>query len=149
MNSPLRTFTAAIIAILACACTHNNGDIGPWFGQWKLESLEADGTPDPAYKGNQFWSFQNDILQIDELIDDMLYVRHIATWRREGGLLLIDFTHSDANSPSTDGNYAPPSNIGLEPDAVNALAIDRLSGSRIVLTHDAGDRVITYRLRKW
>ncbi len=149
MKKAIRIFVAAIMAIAASACTHNNGDIGPWYGLWKLESLEVDGSPAPDYDGNQFWAFQNDIVQIDEVIDDMLYIRHVATWRREGDILLIDFTHYDSNAPSTDGNYAPPANLGLEPDAVNALAIESLGGRRITLSHDTGGKVYTYRLRKW
>ena len=25
------------------SCTHNNGDIGPYFGTWKMLSIEVDG----------------------------------------------------------------------------------------------------------
>lgn len=26
-----------LLAILGAGCTHNDGDIGPWFGTWQLE----------------------------------------------------------------------------------------------------------------
>ncbi len=140
----------AIIALGLCACTHNNGDIGPWFGQWKLEALEADGEPVAEYGGNIFWAFQSDVLLIDEIMDDGLqYVMHTATWRHEGDKLIIDFRHSDSSSPSTDGNYAAPAILGLQPRAVNTLTVEKLSSGHITLKYDSGGKCMTYRLRKW
>ena len=37
------------VVLSFCGCTHNNGDIGPWFGQWKVERIDKDGMPDPDY----------------------------------------------------------------------------------------------------
>lgn len=140
----------AIIALGLCACTHNNGNIGPWFGQWKLEALEADGQPVAGYNGNIFWAFQSDVLLFDNLFDDGLqYAMHVATWRQEGDRLIIDFRHSDAGGQSTNGNYAAPTILELQPQAVNTLTIEKLSGSHIVLKYDTGGKVMTYRLRKW
>ena len=32
-------------------CTHNNGDIGPWFGTWQVTGIDADGAPLAEYDG--------------------------------------------------------------------------------------------------
>ena len=34
---------ALLLVIVATACTHNDGDIGPWFGLWRVERLIVDG----------------------------------------------------------------------------------------------------------
>lgn len=147
MKTPLNII--AILMLALCGCTHNNGNIGPWYGQWKLEALEVDGREDPAYGHNQFWAFQNDILVINEVMSETDHLVRYATWRQEGEMLLIDFSHSDADTPSSDVNYTPPPILGLKPQAVNALKIESLGHGRTVLTYDTGDRLITYRLRKW
>ena len=141
---------AVLLGVLACACTHNNGDIGHWYGQWKLESIEADGSPVADYEGNMFWAFQNKVFCIDKVIDDGLsHVMRWATWSQDGNTLLIDFRHSDGFSPTTDNDYHPFPILGMESDAVNALTIETLSSGRLVQKYDAGDKLYTYRLRKW
>ena len=37
---------ALLLVIVATACTHNDGDIGPWFGLWRVERLTVDGKND-------------------------------------------------------------------------------------------------------
>ena len=55
MRKALRIIAAVVMTAISGSCTHNNGDIGPWFGEWKLTSIEIDGSPDAAYKANTFW----------------------------------------------------------------------------------------------
>ena len=38
-----------IIMLLISGCTQNNGEIDPWFGTWRLESLTCDGEPADDY----------------------------------------------------------------------------------------------------
>ena len=55
----------ALVALLPLAgCTHNNGDIGPWFGQWRVENITVNGEKDAEYKGNLFFAFQSSVLRI-------------------------------------------------------------------------------------
>ncbi len=49
------------MTILLPACTHNDGDIGPLFGQWKLVSIEKSGQKDTY--DNLFLSFQSSVLE--------------------------------------------------------------------------------------
>ena len=55
----------------------NNGDIGPWYGMWKLTSLTIDGEEDPAYEGNVFWKFQTGVVQMigTTIIPELAQVR--------------------------------------------------------------------------
>lgn len=49
--------TLALLFVLT-GCIQNNGNIGPWFGQWKVERLTIDGKDDPDYAGNAFSAFR-------------------------------------------------------------------------------------------
>lgn len=52
-----------IIALLPLSgCLHNNGDIGPWFGQWKVESIEKNGEVAADYQGDGFLRFQSEVI---------------------------------------------------------------------------------------
>ena len=61
----------AIIAVMAIvllsACTHNDGNIGHWFGSWKLRQITINGENDEAYQGNVFWKFQSEVVQMSQL----------------------------------------------------------------------------------
>ena len=76
----MRTLTAsAIICLYAvmAGCTHNNGDIGLWFGRWQLTEISADGNPLTEYSGNMSWAFQRDIVGITTVTD---YHSALETW---------------------------------------------------------------------
>ena len=55
----------AVVALMTMSgCTHNNGDIGYWFGLWHLDSIEIDGTPDANYDGDTYFMFQGKVFCI-------------------------------------------------------------------------------------
>ena len=56
--------TLALLFALT-GCMHNNGNIGPWFGQWKVERLTIDGKDDPDYAGNTFFCFQASVFSVN------------------------------------------------------------------------------------
>ena len=65
MKSLAKHIILAIIALTALSsCTHNNGDIGYWFGLWHLDSIEIDGEPDTAYDGNVYFMFQGKVFNL-------------------------------------------------------------------------------------
>ena len=49
-----------LLIFIAAGCTHNNGDIGDWFGMWKLESVKTGN--DVVEVGDRFMSFQNQVV---------------------------------------------------------------------------------------
>ena len=52
--------TSIVFAVLILSgCTHNNGNIGPWWGQWKIEKIEQNGEVLDRYEGNYFFRFQS------------------------------------------------------------------------------------------
>ena len=64
----IRKLAVVLVSVMVMtgisSCTRNNGDIGPWFGTWKLTEITVDGTSDAGYEGNIFWKFQNDVFEM-------------------------------------------------------------------------------------
>lgn len=139
--------TAVIAVFASTSCTHNNGDIGEWFGKWHLQSIEVNSVNDEDYDGNIVWKFQNNIVEMD-VIDGHTHTEHYGTWKESDGKLILDFTHKDDNHEAGTGQYAPPAQTYL-PSAVVGLKILKLSSSQLILQYDAdASTVIVYTLRK-
>ena len=64
-------FTALLAIAAMCSCTHNNGDIGPLFGQWKITDIAttdaATGTVTHNATSGAFLSFQNDVVTLTQV----------------------------------------------------------------------------------
>ncbi len=57
-DEKISTLLLASVFILMTGCTHNDGDIGPWFGTWQLENVMIDDKPEEDYHHDIFWQFQ-------------------------------------------------------------------------------------------
>ncbi len=142
-------FSAILIAIAASGCTRNDGDIGPWFGQWKLVALTCDDAPVADYGDNIFFSFQNNVFQIITVKGEFDEAICWANWTDGGSVITIDFAHREDGSGDVDWNYTPPAILGFSHEKT-VLHVDKLSGSEIVLRQSLdGAQVYTYRLKKW
>lgn len=145
------TYIISLCAVIGLAsCTHNNGDIGPWFGTWKLDRILVDGSVDGAYDGTVFWKFQSDVICMEQ-VDDLTHTRveHWGTWSDGDGLLTLTFTYSDSNYPAGSFKYVPPVMTHLSA-GVSGLEILRLNGSDMHLSYTSADgAVYQYILSKW
>lgn len=137
----------AVATLASTGCTQNNGDIGDWFGEWHLRSIEINGAADNGYSGDMLWKFQNNIVEMI-VVSGHTHTGHYGTWSEADGKLILNFTHSDNLHEAGTGKYAPPAQTHL-PAAVVALNIVKLSSSEIILKYEAesGDMII-YTLRK-
>lgn len=135
-------YIAALMAAIAISsCTRNDGDIGPWFGTWRIESISIDGTARPDYAPPYlFAKFQSSIIQFIEPDDtEHIALCYTGTWTQDDDRLLLDFTW---------GLSTPPAVTGLPCEAT--LDILKLTGREIRLAYHADDgSVITYILKKW
>jgi len=132
---------ALIVIVAAGSCTRNNGDIGDWFGLWRVDNITIDGEPDPDYTSPaMIWKFHGSVIQI--LIPD--FDNHDTTtssgsWHQEGDRLFIDF----------EWDLGTPPEISHLPDKA-MLDIIRLSGNTIELRYVADDNTVYfYKLKKW
>lgn len=140
---------ALIVGLLPASCTQNNGDIGEWFGEWQLKSIEINNETDADYFGNVLWKFQNDIVEM-VVVNSVghSHTEHYGTWIADDTTLTLNFTHSDDLNASGTGKYAPPTQTHL-PSAIVGLKILKLSSSEIILQYNATpDSNIIYTLRK-
>lgn len=133
-----------VTTLMSLACTRNNGDIGDWFGSWRIESIDIDGEPDPGYPSPcVIWKFQSaatEMLVPD--FDNHTTIGYTAsgTWHEKDGYLYIDFTY---------GLNTPPEITHLQPQAT--LKIIKLSRHTIELEYNPADdnKTYFYKLRKW
>lgn len=127
-------------------CTHNNGDIGDWFGRWKLLSITADG--EQVNIPQCFWSFQNQVLQIDYLSStnyehDTYFC--VATWSEPSeNTLVIDFNHSDNTVNQGDVYYTPFSFLHLPAKKASTLSITERSSDKVTLKYINPDDAVEY-----
>lgn len=120
-------------------CTHNNGDIGPWFGAWVVDSINVDGKPDDTYTRNIFWSFQSEVIKISVQHPYGVVADHFGSWRDEGKTLQLNFTHTDATESSYTQRYTIPAELHLPSQGIIDLNIESMSGSHVVLTYTPTD----------
>lgn len=125
-----------LTCLLGAGCTHNNGDIGPLFGRWKL--IEASGLPQSAPEGI-FWAFQSSVIQMQRNgaygEESTVYGK----WQLDRQELRLDFPDED---------YAPLPELDLPRQC--SLRVEHLSRSEMKLTYtnpDGGRQ--TYTLKKW
>lgn len=132
----------AFVALLSPACTRNNGDIGHWFGVWRMETLEINGVTDPDYTSPRLiWKFQSDIVFIGEP-DDALHIYHgtaYGNWSQDGDYLLLDFDKEM-------GNFSDTLHLPL----IAKLKILKLTSREIELQYtDNDNNTYYYKLKKW
>lgn len=132
---------SAVILLMFSSCTHNNGDIGPLYGQWKLISIDADGIELPEYKGDVFWCFQGGAIQILSRTDQHEFEQRYGNWSLTDGDTRLVLTFPDTRWPALQS-------IGLQETSVLRV-IALTSRDAVFELSDTGGTSITYTLRKW
>lgn len=150
MKSLYKILTLAAILFTATACTRNNGDIGDWFGTWKLDNITIDGVPDKNYGDNVVWKFQSDIISMC-LINDAEHssIARWGTWQQVDDRIILNFTYKDDEIEPGTNIYQPIQSIYL-PGGIMELTVVTLSRSKIVLRYTSADNIVyTYSFSKW
>ncbi len=151
MKRYLYILLIAIVGSIS-SCTHNNGDIGDWFGTWILESIYIDNGEIPSgYQGNIIFKFQSDIISICRVDDENHSSENFyGTWSHFDDTLTLNFTYSDDRFPNPGtGMYAPPKETYI-PAGITEMSVLKLSSSAIELLYESpSGRVILYNLKKW
>ena len=140
MTTKASTIIAVVLAIVAAACTHNNGDIGPWFGAWKVEAITVDGAPKADYGGNLFFEFQSTVVKMCLVGDHHSTTNVMGNWDEDGGVLHLNFP---------DPRHQPIAVTSLPADC--RLSV-KWSGSRHMTlswtSPDTGQTTV-FSLKKW
>lgn len=140
-------FTALLAIAAMCSCTHNNGDIGPLFGQWKITDIATTdavtGTVTHNATSGAFLSFQNDVVTLTQVYDGQHQsALSYGQWELNGKSLTLYFDISDGVS-LPGAMFYPRADFNIE----------TLSGSELVMTLASnlpeGAAQVCYTLKKW
>lgn len=141
-----------LFLFLFVECSYNNGGDEELWGTWQLASIEIAGSPVTDYGYNYFWKFQSDVILIQE-VDDIMHEHtdHFGTWTLEDDarILLLNFSHGDNNTSTSQGVYSPPSAIGIDETLVQLDIIVLKSGTMILEYENPLNVRITYTLKRF
>ena len=149
-----------VVLLMLCgisSCTQNDGNIGEWFGHWKLNTISVNGAVDDEYGGNIFFSFQSKTFCQTMMYADHRAEHRFANWDNRDTYFIITFPFEtdDAGNPlyDEDGDLVclyEPLEITRMSMGENVVAVDYLNGNSLQLsmTDAAGDKVV-YNLEKW
>lgn len=134
--------TLYILALLSMltlgACTHNDGDIGNWFGTWHILDISRDGEK-VITNGEYFFQFQSSVFRVSIVNGHEQTIESFGTWDDSTeGKIIISFP-----DPTVYYIEMP----GLE--AYNNFTIHSISTREIILTKvDNTGANYTYHLKK-
>lgn len=138
-----------LLAAVTTGCTHNDGDIGPWFGTWAMSGMTVDGeTPKDFNPTATVWEFQSELVVIRLLGEHHdIDAASWGTWREADGHLYLDYTHNSQHTGLSE--YDAPVWLMMENDSVIDLTIAERGNRSMILRYSAPDgRIITYTLKK-
>ena len=143
MKSTIARLTTILIVgiCLLTGCTHNNGDIGPFFGKWKLERMTVNTEEVADYEGNIFWSYQSSTISMTRVIDPTSSFITYGNWEVDE-----DYTVMHISFP--DKIHAPlPETYLLRESTIDII---KIKGSEMILQYDSASKgLITYYFVKW
>lgn len=134
------TIIFAFMAMLTMSgCVQNNGHIGHWFGQWKVERVTIDGQDDVDYEGGVFFCFQGAVFGVRTSTGGMWYGR----WEEnDKGMVDVVF--------NTDESAVPPAYLHMHLDEKMVFRLVSHKGHDKVLEYVGPDgKTYTYYLKKW
>ncbi len=141
MKQTIYTIAILFVAVLSMtSCTHNNGDIGPYFGLWHVETIECDGIR-TDYEGTHFFAFQSTVFQLRYTDDVQTEAYTVGTWTETDAGIDVRFP---------DEQLWWTSLTGIAWDQVNHFTVESLSGKNMVLSLvNADGHTYRYTLKKW
>lgn len=133
------------VMLLLSGCMHNNGDIGDFFGTWRVETITVDDAEDESYPGNVFFQFQTSVVRVVETLPHGDMMECFGSWSDEGDILILDFSY---NVDPTSDVYDMPSVTRLA-RKVNTLNLSEVTSRKMSweFTDSIGQKVV-YKLRK-
>lgn len=155
-----KIIAASILFILLSmsTCTQNNGNIGIWFGHWKVTDILINGAPVDNYSGNVFFSFQSKVFAQMQKWGEA-YDQRFANFEDCGDHIIITFPYvTDENgNPVYDKNGDLltedrffPLEITRMSMGENILNVDQANGDKLQLSMiDAAGETVVFRLKKW
>ena len=128
-----------LLIFIAAGCTHNNGDIGDWFGMWKLESVKTGN--DVVEVGDRFMSFQNQVVGLLSLDNETSVTTSYGLFEEKNDSLF--FTLRQGNTSVYNRfDFVPVSQMNDNINGSNVIyysfefEILRLTSNKLLLKYD-------------
>lgn len=136
---------AVTVLMTLSGCTHNDGDIGYWFGLWHLDSIEVDGAPAADYDGDIYFLFQSKVFcvrSVDEFNHE--YVESYARWQESDD-------HQSITLSFVDNRFSPTIFPLIPLELETTLTVVTLNDKDMILTHTHSEtgHTYTYYLTCW
>lgn len=145
-------FLLILLLPLIASCTRNNGDVGQWFGQWHVVDISCNGRTVDGFEPVYFLNFQNKVLSIIRLEEDVAYTEingRWGTWEETSPTTLqFDFTHTDDDE---SGFYSPFPVFHFPADHPFTLTVTKQGSGKVTLsfTHPDDGKEYSYSLQKY
>lgn len=138
--SSVAAIVLLVMAAVSASCTKNNGDIGVWFGQWRVEKIEIDGVDNADYAGNLFFSFQNAVFEEKIITPEHEAIAAYGRWT-ETAENTLNIYMDEPDYPPIDGYMVKDMNV---------MSYEIKSSTTITLTLKTTDEhSVTFYLLKW
>ncbi len=139
-----------LIVVTMGACMHNNGDIGPLFGYWRLDEITVNDQPENLYDNTGVdlyaFAFQSNVMYIQTVYPHLDYDRAFGTWTLDGDVMTWHFRWTDDGNYS---NYTEPEELMLDPTGLTTLHVIRLTSKHLDVEYtDTDGNLIRYYLTK-
>lgn len=141
----MRTLIISFLSVfMLSGCMHNNGDIGNYFGTWKLSTINVDGVDDPEYKENIFFQFQSDVFRLVQNRTQNDITEYFGTWSETDNILVLKLNYKV--NPESEVYHIPTITRLIKGD--NIIAVKHESNNRMIWTFSSEGQTIIYTLKK-
>lgn len=141
----MRTLIISLLSVIMLSgCMHNNGDIGNYFGTWKVSTINVDGVDDPEYKENIFFQFQSDVFRLVQNRTQNDITEYFGTWSETDNIILLKLNYKV--NPESEVYQIPPITRLIKGD--NIIAVKHERNNRMIWTFSSDGQTIIYTLKK-
>lgn len=128
------------LILIIGGCTHNGGPSGDLYGRWLLERIDGENMEVPTQRGDLYWAFQKNVVQIQRDNGFHSMSRIYGTFRKDEEFLYLDFPIEEEDSPFAE------TGLGRQ----NKLQIQKMTSKEMVLIYRLEtDKSLIYYFRKW
>lgn len=137
-----------IVALLSTSCTHNNGNIGFWFGTWQCSEITVDGKTDVNYSGNMFFKFQTNVCDILIVSTHNDFTQYFAEFKpQDNGTIILDCSHTAGTDDFQDYDFEIPDGLPFV-KGENIIKYNKTSNRKVLLTFENDGKTYIYTLKK-
>lgn len=129
----------ALLMAVATSCTSNDGNIGFWFGQWKVTSITVNDSIATSQDRTLYFSFQSGVIEQKIIYSAHAYNQAFGSWSENEAQKTVTFTFYEDLYEPIDGYLSTGDNV---------LSYSH-SGDNLTLTLVDSTQTVVFNLVKW